>query len=101
MNNDPSMSWWAPLPPPLGVHPDSAAGRMFGIVVDDETYVCWCCRNECGAVYSKGRGVWTMTRPIAFKDFLDQLKESGTVSEEATQLFEFRRWSKACMMASS
>lgn len=101
MNGDGMMNWWEPLPAPLGVHPNSAAGRMFGIVVNEDIFVCWCSRNECGAVYSRSRGVWTMTRPITFKGFLDQLKADGTIAEATTKLFEFRRWSKACTLASA
>lgn len=99
LHDNQPMSYWAPLPPPLGVHPDSAAGRMFGIVVDDETYVCWCCRNECGAVFSKTQGVWTLTTPIVFEDFLESLDANG-VLPIANRDWAARRWIKACRLAS-
>lgn len=89
---------------PLGIHPDSAAGRSFGLVIANETetfFVCWCCRNSCGGIWAASKNRWTLTTPIAFEEFLESLNQTGILNPKPGDDFGVRRWIKACRLAAS
>jgi len=92
------------IPKPLGIHPEATHGPGFACVVSTEEYFLilrWCCRNQCGGVYSSLQKRWTLTTPITFGDFLDLLKAYDLLPAEAFDSWEMRRWIKACRLADS
>jgi hypothetical protein len=81
---------------------DSVHGPGFGVVAsheNDSYFVRWCCRNQCGGVFSLARNRWTLTTPISFSAFLDLLAAEGVFIPESFEDFGVRRWIKACRLA--
>lgn len=90
------------IPEPLGMHPEPVHGPGFALHVADESHffvVRWCCRNQCGGIYSSLQRRWTLTTPITFHDFLEFMKTNDILPADVFESWEARRWIKACRLA--